>query len=80
MNTKIALGWLIIAPFFAGCSTTAQQVGSIAISKARQSATIAAPKGWVSYPAPEADSAALPCANYSQREWKVSLGYRQLEK
>jgi hypothetical protein len=33
MNTKIALGWLIIAPFFAGCSTTAQQVGSIAISK-----------------------------------------------
>lgn len=73
MNTKIALGWLVIAPFFAGCSIAAQQVGPIAPSKDHQSATLPVPKGWVPYPAPEADSSALHCANYSQREWKVSL-------
>lgn len=73
MNTKIVLGWLVIALFFAGCSTTTQQVGQNALSQNRQSATLPAPKGWVLYPAPEAESSALQCANHSRREWKVSL-------
>ena len=32
-----------------------------------------APEGWVLYPTPSADSPALRCANYSRREWRVTL-------
>jgi|RhiMethySRZTD1v2_1073278.scaffolds.fasta_scaffold21150_3 hypothetical protein len=73
MNAKVKFGWLVIALFFVGCATNAEQVGSSASSGNRQSASLPAPPGWVQYPAPAADSSALRCANFSQREWKVSL-------
>jgi hypothetical protein len=72
MDTKIALLWLVIAQFFAGCSGALEQASSTRQSKDHQSASIPPPKGWVLYAAPDADSSALQCANYSRREWKVS--------
>jgi len=38
-----------------------------------------APRGWVLFPKPSKDSAALRCANYSTREWRVSLSGEQLQ-
>ena len=38
-----------------------------------------APKGFVPFPKPSKDSDALRCANYSAREWRVSLSAEQLQ-
>ena len=39
----------------------------------REMLALPAPAGWERYPNPAPDSAALQCANYSRREWRVTL-------
>ncbi len=65
--------WLFIILLVIGCSSCAALVNSQASSTVRTPATSPAPEGWVLYPSPPADGPALRCANYSMREWKVTV-------
>jgi hypothetical protein len=65
--------WLLIILLLTSCSSCAERVGSQTPVASSELASLPAPEGWVLYPSPLADSPALRCANYSMREWRVTV-------
>jgi hypothetical protein len=63
--------WLTIVLLMMGCAACVGPANSQTPSAAATPAW-AAPEGWVRYPVPPAGGAALRCANYSTREWRVT--------
>jgi hypothetical protein len=76
---RFKMRWLFIILLLASCSSRAERVNSQAPTAPPPFASLPAPEGWVLYPSPPADSPALRCANYSMREWKVTLAGENLQ-
>ena len=64
--------WLIIILLTTICPSCAGPASSHIQLAPPASASLPAPEGWELFPPPPADGPALRCANYSQREWRVT--------
>src|SRR5262249_62333899 len=80
------LRWLLIIHLLSFCGSCAESPSSQKQNAPREVATLPPqqnapretaalppPDGWEPYPNPAPGSAALQCANYSRREWRVTL-------